>query len=372
MLVAGGYVSSEPLIRLAVALAIIAVTTVAARSAAPAGAARVQTVVVWTTLAAAVALVALTCRRRLLRDHPDLLRRRRDRPGRARRLLGLRRVREHDLRRGRAPQPAARLPDRRQCRSRWLLRAGDGADREHRRDHPARVWSTSSPASPSSPTTRRAASSSRSSPSPWSRPARAAGSGASPACSTPPRATAGCRVLRRALAARRAAPGDPLAHDPGRLRDLHRCRLAGVGAPVRHVRQRRVRVFVRAGGGVVHCGPASSRSRRAVAEPVPGSIYTRSAASGWKRGSRREDQPGDAHLRRLGQVAGAAGADAAAVDDGHAREVVDVRLVRVADEEDERLDGRLVPEDLAAPARTARARGPSRRRPSRSAAAARP
>ena len=59
MLVAGGYVSSDPVIRLAVALTIIAVTTVAAVTGAR-GAARLQTVVVWTTLAAAVALVALT------------------------------------------------------------------------------------------------------------------------------------------------------------------------------------------------------------------------------------------------------------------------------------------------------------------------
>ena len=55
MLVAGGYVSSEPLMRLAVALAIIAVTTFTALGGAR-GAARVQTVVVWTTLAAAIAL----------------------------------------------------------------------------------------------------------------------------------------------------------------------------------------------------------------------------------------------------------------------------------------------------------------------------
>jgi amino acid efflux transporter len=59
MLVAGGYVSSELPIRLGVALAIIAVTTVTALAGAR-GAARVQVAVVWTTLAAAVALVALT------------------------------------------------------------------------------------------------------------------------------------------------------------------------------------------------------------------------------------------------------------------------------------------------------------------------
>jgi amino acid efflux transporter len=59
MLVAGGYVSSDPLVRLAVALAIIAVTTWSALAGAR-GAARFQTVVVWTTLAAAVALVAST------------------------------------------------------------------------------------------------------------------------------------------------------------------------------------------------------------------------------------------------------------------------------------------------------------------------
>src|SRR6185295_3967777 len=59
MLVAGGYVSAEPLIRLGVALAIIAVTTVGALGGAR-GAARLQTIVVWTTLAAAIALVALT------------------------------------------------------------------------------------------------------------------------------------------------------------------------------------------------------------------------------------------------------------------------------------------------------------------------
>src|SRR3954469_1989903 len=62
MLVAGGYVSSDPAIRLAVALTIIAVTTFAALGGAR-GAARLQVAVVWTTLAAAIALVALTSRR---------------------------------------------------------------------------------------------------------------------------------------------------------------------------------------------------------------------------------------------------------------------------------------------------------------------
>jgi amino acid efflux transporter len=61
MLVGGGYVSDELPIRLGVALAIIAVTTVGALGGAR-GAARLQTVVVWTTLLAAVALVALTSR----------------------------------------------------------------------------------------------------------------------------------------------------------------------------------------------------------------------------------------------------------------------------------------------------------------------
>jgi amino acid efflux transporter len=59
MLVAGGYISSDPVVRLAVALGIIAVTTVGAVGGAR-GAARLQTAVVWTTLVAAVALVALT------------------------------------------------------------------------------------------------------------------------------------------------------------------------------------------------------------------------------------------------------------------------------------------------------------------------
>jgi amino acid efflux transporter len=59
MLVAGGYVSSSGPVRLAVALAIIAVTTAGALGGAR-GAARLQVAVVWTTLAAAVALVVLT------------------------------------------------------------------------------------------------------------------------------------------------------------------------------------------------------------------------------------------------------------------------------------------------------------------------
>jgi amino acid efflux transporter len=59
MLVAGGYVSSSAPVRLGVALAIIAVTTVGALGGAR-GAARLQVTVVWTTLAAAVALVVLT------------------------------------------------------------------------------------------------------------------------------------------------------------------------------------------------------------------------------------------------------------------------------------------------------------------------
>jgi amino acid efflux transporter len=59
MLVAGGYVSSSGPVRLAVALAIIAVTTIGALGGAR-GAARLQVAVVWTTLAAAVALVGLT------------------------------------------------------------------------------------------------------------------------------------------------------------------------------------------------------------------------------------------------------------------------------------------------------------------------
>jgi len=59
MLVAGGYVSSSAPVRLAVALAIIAVTTVSALGGAR-GAARLQMAVVWTTLAAAVALVVVT------------------------------------------------------------------------------------------------------------------------------------------------------------------------------------------------------------------------------------------------------------------------------------------------------------------------
>jgi amino acid efflux transporter len=59
MLVAGGYVSSSTPVRLGVALAIIAVTTVGALRGAR-GAARLQVAVVWTTLAAAVALVVLT------------------------------------------------------------------------------------------------------------------------------------------------------------------------------------------------------------------------------------------------------------------------------------------------------------------------
>lgn len=59
MLVAGGYVSHDLPVRLGVALAIIAVTTFSALGGSR-GAARVQTVVVWTTLAAAVALVAVT------------------------------------------------------------------------------------------------------------------------------------------------------------------------------------------------------------------------------------------------------------------------------------------------------------------------
>src|ERR1044071_1605170 len=71
MLVAGGYVSSDPVIRLAVALAIIAVTTVAALGGAR-GAARFQTVVVWTTLLAAVALVALTSGRSYAPITPSL------------------------------------------------------------------------------------------------------------------------------------------------------------------------------------------------------------------------------------------------------------------------------------------------------------
>jgi amino acid efflux transporter len=71
MLVAGGYVSSAPLVRLAVALVIIAVTTVAALGGAR-GAARFQTVVIWTTLAAAIALVALTSRRSYAAISPSL------------------------------------------------------------------------------------------------------------------------------------------------------------------------------------------------------------------------------------------------------------------------------------------------------------
>jgi amino acid efflux transporter len=59
MLVAGGYVSSSGPVRLAVALAIIAVTTAGALAGAR-GAARLQVAVVWTTLAAAVALVVVT------------------------------------------------------------------------------------------------------------------------------------------------------------------------------------------------------------------------------------------------------------------------------------------------------------------------
>jgi amino acid efflux transporter len=71
MLVAGGYVSSDSVIRLAVALTIIAVTTFGALGGAR-GAARLQTVVVWTTLAAAIALVALTSRRSYAAVSPSL------------------------------------------------------------------------------------------------------------------------------------------------------------------------------------------------------------------------------------------------------------------------------------------------------------
>ena len=78
-------------------------------------------------------------------------------------------------------------------------------------------------------------------------------------------------------------------------------------------------------------------SRRAEEVPVPGSIDTRSAASGWKRRLERVDEARDAEVRALGQVARAAGADAAAVDHGHARlRRSSAGLVRVADEEDER------------------------------------
>jgi amino acid efflux transporter len=59
MLVAGGYVSSSTPVRLGVALAIIGLTTLGALGGAR-GAARLQVAVVWTTLAAAVALVVLT------------------------------------------------------------------------------------------------------------------------------------------------------------------------------------------------------------------------------------------------------------------------------------------------------------------------
>jgi amino acid efflux transporter len=59
MLVAGGYVSSSPPVALAVALAIIAVTTVGALGGAR-GAARLQVFVVWTMLAAALVLVIVT------------------------------------------------------------------------------------------------------------------------------------------------------------------------------------------------------------------------------------------------------------------------------------------------------------------------
>ena len=45
------------------------------------------------------------------------------------------------------------------------------------------------------------------------------------------------------------------------------------------------------------------------------------------------------------EVAGAAGADAAAVDDGHARVVLDRGLVRVADDEHQRPRRRIVLED---------------------------
>ena len=64
--------------------------------------------------------------------------------------------------------------------------------------------------------------------------------------------------------------------------------------------------------------PLAARGRG----PVPGSIDTRSAASGWKRRLERVDEARDAEARVLGQVAGAAGADAAAVDHGHARLLV--------------------------------------------------
>src|ERR671920_2278536 len=60
----------------------------------------------------------------------------------------------------------------------------------------------------------------------------------------------------------------------------------------------------------------------------------------------REDEARDAEARRLGQVARPARADAAAVDDGHARLLGQRGLVRVPDEEYERLLGRAVLEDL--------------------------
>ena len=79
---------------------------------------------------------------------------------------------------------------------------------------------------------------------------------------------------------------------------------------------------------------------------MPGSIETRSAASGWNDGFSVKTKRAMPRLVLLGQVAGPARADAPAVDHRHARLLVQVGLVRVADEEDERLRGRLVLEHL--------------------------
>ena len=81
---------------------------------------------------------------------------------------------------------------------------------------------------------------------------------------------------------------------------------------------------------------------------MPGSIETRSAASGWNDGSSVKTKRAMPRFVLSAEVAGPARADAAAVDHGHARLLGQLRLVRVADQEDERARGRVVLEHLRA------------------------
>ena len=89
----------------------------------------------------------------------------------------------------------------------------------------------------------------------------------------------------------------------------------------------------------------SSRSRLALRRPV--TRIDRDQVGGQRLEVRLGgvDQAREAVVGRFGQVAGAAGPDRAAVDDGHARELLEARRVGVAGDEHERAVGRVVLQD---------------------------